>query len=93
MKLKLQFTASVSNPPPDARPLSRKRDVALWDPVTCQLIFTSIGKLMFFYLFLLPSQVRTVHPAQQFGTCSTGTRQVWADPSPSPTSSHLDPTS
>uniref|UniRef100_A0AAV2K383 Microtubule associated protein 11 n=1 Tax=Knipowitschia caucasica TaxID=637954 RepID=A0AAV2K383_KNICA len=24
MKLKLQFTASVSNPPPDARPLSRK---------------------------------------------------------------------
>uniref|UniRef100_A0A3Q2YSE5 Trafficking protein particle complex subunit 14 n=1 Tax=Hippocampus comes TaxID=109280 RepID=A0A3Q2YSE5_HIPCM len=26
MKLKLQFTASVSNPPPDARPLSRKRN-------------------------------------------------------------------
>lgn len=24
MKLKLQFTASVSNPPPDARPLSRE---------------------------------------------------------------------
>ncbi|CAL8241536.1 unnamed protein product, partial [Gadus morhua 'NCC'] len=24
MKLKLQFTASVTNPPPDARPLSRK---------------------------------------------------------------------
>ncbi|XP_032625570.2 trafficking protein particle complex subunit 14-like, partial [Chelonoidis abingdonii] len=24
MKLKLQFTASVSNPPPDARPISRR---------------------------------------------------------------------
>lgn len=27
MKLKLQFTASVSNPPPDARPLSRKHSL------------------------------------------------------------------
>lgn len=42
MKLKLQFTASVSNPPPDARPLSREHtavvDMAQWDIVTCPLI-------------------------------------------------------
>ena len=30
MKLKLQFTASVSNPPPDARPLSRKNKPSLF---------------------------------------------------------------
>lgn len=30
MKLKLQFTASVSNPPPDARPLSRKMKTSFY---------------------------------------------------------------
>ncbi|KAM6985236.1 trafficking protein particle complex subunit 14-like [Aplochiton taeniatus] len=46
MKLKLQFTASVSNPPPDARPLSRKNSPS--SPVVRDLLdrhqFASLGR-------------------------------------------------
>lgn len=95
MKLKLQFTASVSNPPPDARPLSRKSKIALLLTHLNSSIHLSYTPAHheWHWCSLSAIKVKTAHPAQRCETCWTGTRPVWVDLSPSPTSSHLDPIS
>lgn len=88
MKLKLQFTASVSNPPPDARPLSRK-------PPHCHSYHATIrpSDMLKWVLTVCDLQVKTVRPAQRSGTCWTDTRPVWGALSPFPISNRLDRTS
>uniref|UniRef100_A0A671MWT6 Microtubule associated protein 11 n=1 Tax=Sinocyclocheilus anshuiensis TaxID=1608454 RepID=A0A671MWT6_9TELE len=46
MKLKLQFTASVSNPPPDARPLSRKNSPSSRCRCSCLFVSYRTGSVM-----------------------------------------------